>query len=76
MALDFILYILVLMIFYDWSIHLLHLFHKEERVLKRGLNWWPKFLKDNKFDSEKYQRFWSVYWGTAFVLILIYMLTL
>mgnify|MGYP001588650619 CR=1 FL=1 len=66
MNMDFILYILLIMIFYDLSIHLIYLLGFEKFFLGRRINYWPEW------SGRKYQRFWSGFWGLAFILLLIY----
>ncbi len=68
MKLDFILYILAVMIFYDLSIHLIYLLGFEKFFLERKINYWPAW------SGHKYQIFWSLYWGTAFILFLVHFL--
>lgn len=55
------------MVAYDWSIHLVYLFGKERLFLDRKINYWPNWT------GHKYQVFWSIFWGTAFVLLLFYL---
>lgn len=57
-----------LMILYDWSIHLVYFFGKENIFLVRKINYWPNW------SGKKYQTFWTLFWGTAFVLMVIYLL--
>lgn len=66
LMISFIPYILALMIIYDFSIHLIYLLGMEEFFLKRKINYWPEW------EGRKYQVFWSIFWGIALVLILIY----
>ncbi len=70
MALDIILYFLAVMIFYDFSLHALRLALGLERARKIKC-WWPNFLTGKK-NRRRYEIFWDVYWGIAFVLIVIY----
>ena len=72
MSIEIIPYIVTLMIFYDLSIHLVYLFKKEDFFLKRNLNWWPKWDRWGKKERDFYQIFWNFYWGTAFLLMIIY----
>jgi len=74
MSIDIILYIITLMIFYDFSIHLVYLFKKEEFFLKRKLNWWPKWDMWGKKERMFYQIFWNTYWGSAFILMVLYLI--
>lgn len=71
---QFLLYVLGVMIFYDLCIHLIYLFRKEDIFIKRKINFWPNFGKGDKFNRNHYQIFWTIYWLTAFsiVLFLIY----
>lgn len=43
MNIDYLIYIVALMIFYDLSIHFVYLIRKEDFFLKRRLNWWPRW---------------------------------
>ncbi len=59
MAHDVILYILAVMIFYDFSLHLLRLVLGIERA-RRIKYYWPTFLIGNE---RLYNIFWTAYWG-------------
>ena len=72
MAAEIILYILIIMIFYDFSLHLLEFVLGIERARKIKY-YWPSFLIGKR---RRYTVFWTTYWGTAFILVLFYMLTL
>ncbi len=85
MNLDFILYILAAMVFWDFSCHVIEL-----------LNWSPKFTRSKSIFSyywphlrwrktpngpverenwkKLYDRFWVTYWGLAFILLIIYLI--
>ncbi len=65
-------YIVLAMIIYDFSIHLIFLFGKEGAFLKRGLNYWPEW-KDKSVAKKRYQQFWTVFWGMAALLLLLSM---
>jgi hypothetical protein len=67
------LLIVLAMILYDFSVHLIFLMDKGQWFIERGLNYWPEW-KGNKAKLY-YQRFWSIYWGSAVVLIVLYLLT-
>ncbi|MDE1874580.1 MAG: hypothetical protein KGI79_00050 [Patescibacteria group bacterium] len=80
-----ILYILAAMIFWDLSIHVIELFGKAEKFSKSRsvLSYYYPHLYWKKTKAgpvvrenwqRLYQRFWVTYWGTAFVLIIVYML--
>jgi hypothetical protein len=65
-----ILIILLLMIFYDFSLHLLRLILGLDAARKFKY-YWPGFL----IGKEKaYNLFWSIYWGFAFLLLFAYLL--
>lgn len=70
MNLDFILYILAVMIFYDFSCHYLRLTLGLERARKLKY-YWPTFLVGKE---KRYNIFWTTYWGIVFILLLIYIL--
>ncbi len=66
-------WIVLVMIAYDFSIHLIFLLKKQHLFLDRGLNYWPEW-KDKNISQRRYQQFWSLFWSTAFVLLLVYLL--
>lgn len=66
-------WIVLTMIIYDWSVHLIFLFGKQKAFMNRKLNYWPEW-KDKTKSKLRYQQFWSLFWGIAFVLLLIYLL--
>ena len=68
---EMLLYIVIAMVAYDLSIHLIYLLRKEALFMQRKLNYWPDWPGHN----HNYQIFWSIYWGTAFVLLLAYAVT-
>jgi hypothetical protein len=80
-----ILYILAVMIFWDFSNHVVELFGWHDRF-KNSKSWlsyyYPhlRYKKGPKGPLERnngyliYQRFWVGFWGTAFALILIYII--
>ena len=72
MALDIILYVLLIMVFYDFSLHLLEFVLGRNRARKIKY-YWPRFLIGKR---KTYTKFWTIYWGIAFFLILIYIITL
>ena len=65
---ELIPYIVLAMIFYDLSIHFVFLVGWSDWILERKINWWQRFIKID------YQVFWNVYWGIAFILMLMYVL--
>lgn len=65
---DIILYILVAMIAYDLSIHVIYLFRKESFFLERNIHYWPEW------SGRPYQVFWAIYWGFALVLLTGYLI--
>jgi hypothetical protein len=79
MNLDFILYILAGMIFYDFSLHVYDLLHAFKKTkAKHPLGAYLIFDYFSKGNEEKkakvYQVFWTIYWGLAFILLLAYLL--
>jgi hypothetical protein len=80
-----LLYILAVMIFWDFSGHVIELVGWHERF-KRSNSWlsyyyphlrWKKSPKgpvERKNGFQIYQRFWVDFWGTAFALIVIYLI--
>jgi len=59
-------YIIIAMIVYDLSIHLIYLLNANEWIIKRKLNWWLNWW------GLKYQIFWIIYWLIALMLMIIY----
>ncbi len=72
---ELILYILLIMIFYDFSLHLLELFLGLDKV-KKLKPYWPSwlFIRNKKFDRKLYTIFWILYWLLALILLLSYIL--
>lgn len=68
-----LLWVVLAMIAYDLSVHLIFLLGKENIFIDSGLNYWPEW-KDKTKSKLRYQQFWSLFWGTAFVLLLIYLI--
>jgi hypothetical protein len=62
---EVLLYIVLAMVAYDLSIHLVYLFKKEQFFLERSINFWPEW------SGRPYQIFWCLFWGIAFVLLSI-----
>ena len=65
-----ILSILVLMIFYDFSLHLIEVLGWEKFLYPRRnifSYYWP--VASNR---QHYNIGWTVYWGVAFLLMLVY----
>lgn len=71
MIVNLIPYILAIMIFYDFSNHLLELIFGREKARKLFKPYWPTFK-----DRKRYTYFWTTYWGIAFLLTMIYLLNL
>ena len=70
MLLDFASYVLLVMIFYDFSLHFIELMGWQMFfVARRNIfsYYWP--VPNNR---KNYTIFWTAYWGIAFVLLLIY----
>lgn len=62
------------MIFYDLYLHVIETIIGNWRKAKKKVYYWPP-SKIFKFDGDGfYNIFWTVYWGIAFILILIYLL--
>lgn len=85
MNLDFILYILAAMIFWDFSCHVVELFKWDIKLLQSKSifsYFYPHFRwrKTPNRPAERqnwqrlYQRFWVTFWGLAFILVLIYLI--
>ncbi|MFH0832761.1 MAG: hypothetical protein V1900_03525 [Candidatus Aenigmatarchaeota archaeon] len=72
MALDIILYAIGIMIFYDFSLHLLRFVLGLKRAQKIKY-YWPTFLIGKR---RRYEIFWTIYWFAALALVLVYLLTL
>jgi hypothetical protein len=85
MNIDLILYILTAMVFWDFSCHIIELFGYREKFTKSKsvlsyyyphFHWkkTPNGPVERKNWRKYYDYFWSLYWGIAFVLLLIYIL--
>ena len=74
MPIEILLIAVGLMIFYDFSLHFLELIYgfKKASSLKY---YWPSFAVTGKFSRRLYTRFWTVYWGFALFLIVVYLLS-
>ena len=66
-----LLYILIIMIFYDFSLHLLRLVLGLEKARKIKY-YWPNFLTGKK-NRKRYEIFWTIYWLIALILTIIYL---
>lgn len=67
---EIILYLLLIMIFYDFSLHLLRLTLGLDKARKIKY-YWPTFLIKRR---KGYDVFWTTYWLIAFILLIIYFL--
>ncbi len=67
-----LLYILLLMTFYDFSLHFIELLVRKEGG-RRLKYYWPTFKIKGEFNQKFRNIFWTIYWGTAF-LIVIYLI--
>jgi len=61
-------WIVLAMIIYDLSIHLVYTFGFDKWIIKRKLNWWLLWY------GMKYQKFWISYWTLAFILLAVYLI--
>lgn len=84
MSIDLILYILLAMIFWDFSTHLIEGFGWVEKFIRSKSIFsycYPHFywMKTPNGPRERpnwnklYQKFWITYWGLAFLLLIIYL---
>lgn len=67
-----LLYVALIMVFYDFSLHLLELIFGLKNAEKIKI-YWPKFEINGKFSRKFYTSFWTLYWGIAILLIIIYL---
>jgi hypothetical protein len=83
---DKILYVLAVMIFWDFSTHLIEMFGWEKKFLhsRSIFSYYYPHLSNKKGPDGPiprknreniYQRFWVTFWGLAFVLIMVYILS-
>ncbi len=83
--LNAILYVLAVMLFYDFSIHVIELFGLVPKFLNsRSLfsYYYPHFkyrkipngIQERSDWGLFYQRFWVAYWGIAFILLVVYII--
>lgn len=68
-----LLWLVIAMIIYDFSIHLIFLLGKQDYFLNRKLNYWPEWSGANS--KLRYQQFWTAYWGFAALLLIAYTFT-
>ena len=79
MGMDFILWVLAVMIFWDFSTHVVEMFGWENKFLnsQNKLSYYYPHLSFKKTPTGPvrrenrgiiYQRFWVTYWGLAFIL--------
>ena len=80
--LDLILWVLAIMIFWDFSTHVIEIFDWDKNFLtsKSIFSYYYPHLSFRKTSEGpvlrenrkiRYQRFWVFYWGTAFVLTVV-----
>lgn len=85
MNLDFILYILAVMIFWDFSLHILMRLGWDVKLTRSKsifsyyfphLYWkkTPAGPVKRENAQKLYDWFWIIYWGTAFILLSIYLI--
>jgi hypothetical protein len=85
MSIDIILYILAVMIFLDFSLHVFELFGLDVKFIRSKSifsYYYPHFrwIKTPNGPIERpnwnliYQRFWVTFWGLAFLLLIIYLI--
>ena len=65
-TMEVLLWIVVGMIAYDLSIHLIYLFGEENFFLRHNINYWPNWT------GRQYQIFWSIFWGIALVFLIAF----
>jgi hypothetical protein len=80
---EIILYVLAVMIFWDFSTHVVELLGWQDKF-KNSKSLWSYYYPHLRYKKGPsgpverengylvYQRFWVTFWGTAFLLILIY----
>lgn len=75
MNLDFILYILAGMIFYDFSLHAIEFLGWDKWFMERKnlFSYYYPVWKGEDWRA-RYTRDWTIYWGVASVLILTFIL--
>ncbi len=85
MNLDFILYILAVMIFWDFSLHVIELLNLAPKFTRSKSIFsyyfphlrWRKSL-NGPIERENWRKlyncFWTTYWGIAFILLIIYLI--
>lgn len=82
---DFILYILAIMIFWDFSIHVIELFGWGRKFVESEsmfsyyyphLRWTktPDGPRERPNWFKFYSKFWVIFWGLVFILLLIYII--
>ena len=68
---EYILLIVIVMIGYDLSIHLIYLIGKDKFFLHNRINYWPNWSGH----GHAYQIFWSCFWAIALALLMVYAIT-
>lgn len=68
---ELLIYIVAIMVFYDFSLHLIELCFGQDSA-KKFRHYWPTFSINGRFDRKKYTLFWTAYWGLALIFILAY----
>jgi hypothetical protein len=72
MGSEILLYVLLAMIFYDFSLHLIELLFGRERGRKLRY-YWPRYRVKGEFSRRYYTAFWTLYWGVALSLLVAYL---
>lgn len=77
-VIDTIPYIIIVMILWDFSLHtfdLLHVFNKTKMKHPFGAYLILNYLGGGDLERRKKARsiFWTIYWGIAFILLLLYL---
>ncbi|MBI2632412.1 hypothetical protein HYW75_05390 [Candidatus Pacearchaeota archaeon] len=73
MELGWILYLLIIMVFYDLSLHIIELLVGLKKA-KKFRPYYPNFEIKGKWNFIYYTAFWIIYWGIAFILLIIYLI--
>lgn len=71
---NFVLYILAIMILYDLQLHIIETIIGDKQKAMKNQYYWPPakiFCDDSDYF---YNIFWTIYWLIAFILLFVYII--
>lgn len=70
-----LLYVAVVMIAYDFSLHLMETVIGNKEKVRKKWYYWPPLKIFGDFENRKiYNYFWTIYWGIVFILVILSLL--